>query len=98
MKKLFIILSLLSCFIHSVYSENNPIAAPEAIVISGNMRFTILTPEMIRIEWSETQQFEDRASFTVLNRRLPVPPFTKEERDGFLYIKTEKLSLQYRIV
>ena len=97
MKKLFIILSLLSCFIHSVYSENNPIAAPEAIVISGNMRFTILTPEMIRIEWSETQQFEDRASFTVLNRRLPVPPFTKEERDGFLYIKTEKLSLQYRI-
>lgn len=84
----------LSC---SLFAENNPVADPAAIVISGDMRFTVLTPEMIRIEWSNQQQFEDRASFTVINRRLPVPQYTTEKKDGFLYIKTEKLTLQYRI-
>ena len=73
----------------SIIAENNPVADPNAIVISGDMRFTVLTPEMIRIEWSGNQIFEDRASFSVINRRLPVPSFTKEEKDGFLYIKTE---------
>ena len=97
MKKL--LLSVLLFFIYSftLFAEDNPIADPSAIVISGDMRFTVLTPEIIRIEWSDKQMFEDRASFTVLNRRFPVPAFTKEEKDGFLYIKTDKLTLQYRI-
>ena len=46
---------------------DNPVASSEAIVISGNARFTVLTPEMIRIEYSENARFEDRATFTVLN-------------------------------
>lgn len=78
-------------------AQNDPVADPNAIIVSGDMRFTVLTPEMIRIEWSDKQQFEDRASFTVINRKLPVPRYTKEEKDGFLYIKTDKLTLQYRI-
>ena len=36
----------------SIIAENNPVADPNAIVISGDMRFTVLTPEMIRIKWS----------------------------------------------
>ena len=78
-------------------AENNPVADPKAIVRSGDMRFTILTPEMIRIEWSDKQIFEDRASFTVINRRLPVPEYETWEDEEFLYIKTEKLLLQYRL-
>ena len=80
-------------------AQNNPVADPEAVVVSGDMRFTVLTPEMIRIEWrsSSDKAFVDDATFTVLNRRLPVPEYTKWEEDGFLYIQTEKLKLQYRI-
>lgn len=70
---------------------DNPVAPSEAIVISGNARFTVLTPEMIRIEYSENAQFEDRATFTVLNRKLDVPAFTKSEDDTFLYIETSNL-------
>ena len=66
---------------------DNPVASSEAIVISGNARFTVLTPEMIRIEYSENVRFEDRATFTVLNRKLDVPAFTKSEDDTFLYIE-----------
>lgn len=96
MKKLFLGLLIL-LGLGDISGENNPVADPRAIVTSGDMRFTVLTPEIIRIEWSDKQMFEDRASFTVLNRRLPVPTFTTEEKDEFLYIKTEKLTLQYRI-
>lgn len=52
---------------------------------------------MIRIEYSETGNFEDRATFTIQNREMEsVPSFTKTEDDEFLYIETEKLSLKYR--
>ena len=71
-------------------------ANPEAVVTEGTVRFTVLTPEMIRIEYSPSEKFEDRATFTVVNRNLPVPHFTKSEDNDFLYITTDKLKLRYR--
>ena len=74
----------------------DPVANPEAVVTCGNMRFTILTPEMIRIEWSQNAAFEDKATFAVVNRNLPVPDFEQNEDDQYLYINTDKLSLRYK--
>ena len=74
----------------------NPVAAPAAVVTSGNARFTVLTSQMIRIQYSSTAQFEDRATFSVVNRRLPVPPFTTETVDGYLYIRTNDVTLRYK--
>ncbi|GHU68203.1 hypothetical protein FACS189413_04530 [Bacteroidia bacterium] len=95
MNKLNVLLSfiIICC---PLFAENNPQADPAAIVQSGNMRFTVLTPEMIRIEWSASNQFEDRASFVVINRRLPVPGYTVREENGYLYITTDKLVLRYK--
>lgn len=76
--------------------KDNPVADPRAIVTSGNMRFTVLTPEMIRMEWSDSKQFEDRASFIIVNRNLPVPSYTTETKDGYLYIRTDKIELKYK--
>ena len=53
--------------------SNNPMAATNAIVKCGNARFTVLTPEMIRIEYSAKGTFEHQATFTVVNRNLDVP-------------------------
>jgi len=75
----------------------NPVANPSAIVTSGFMRFTVLTPEIIRIERSTLNKFEDRASFVVINRNLPVPKFTTGEENGYLIITTDKLELRYKI-
>lgn len=80
----------------SVTAQNNPVANPDAIVVSGNARFTVLTPEMIRIEYSDKGIFEDKATFTVVNRNLEVPSFDKSEDDEYLYINTDALSLKYR--
>ena len=78
-------------------TDCNPVANPQAVVREGKARFTILTPELIRIQYSNKEQFEDRATFAVVNRRLPVPQFTTEKKDGYLYIKTQALTLKYRI-
>ena len=78
-------------------TAQNPQAPKDAIVVSGNARFTVLTPEMIRIEYSDKGLFEDHATFTVQNRQMDVvPAFTTTEDDDYLYITTDKLRLQYR--
>lgn len=89
-------LLLLFGFGMSAYAQNNPVATADAVVVSGNARFTVLTPEMIRIEYSDKGVFEDRATFTVVNRNLDVPPFEKSEDNEYLYINTPALSLKYR--
>ena len=71
-------------------------AHPDAVVSSGKARFTVLTPEMIRIQYSDCARFEDRATFAIVNRRLPVPTFTTEEKDGWLTITTDALTLKYK--
>ena len=75
----------------------DPVADPAAVVVSGNARFTVLTSRMIRIEYSSTRQFEDRATFAIVNRRLPVPSYTTEETDGYLYIRTADVTLRYKV-
>ena len=75
----------------------DPVADPAAVVTSGNARFTVLTSRMIRIQYSATAQFEDRATFAIVNRRLHVPQFTTEETDGYLYIRTSDVALRYKV-
>jgi alpha-glucosidase len=78
----------------------NPVADPKAIVTVGNARFTILTPELIRMEWSANGKFEDHASLVFLNRRLPVPKFESDnEVSGpgkSLTLETDALILSYK--
>ena len=76
MRKLFLSFmtaAVLSSGAHTATPD--PVANAKAVVTCGNARFTVLTPEMIRIEYSETAQFEDRATFTIVNRNLDVPSY-----------------------
>jgi alpha-glucosidase len=59
-----------------IEAVTDPVADPKAVVTLGNARFTVLTPELIRMEWAADGKFEDHASFVFLNRHLPVPKFT----------------------
>ena len=75
----------------------DPVADPKAVVILDKARFTVLTPQMIRMEWAADGKFEDHASFVFLNRRLPVPRYSKNlTNNGHqLTIKTDALTLTY---
>jgi len=78
-------------------TATNPVANPGAVVVLGRARFTVLTPQLIRMEWAEDGKFEDHASLVFLNRNLPVPKFSKElSTDGHaLTITTTDLTLAY---
>ena len=53
-----------------------PHAHPESIVHAGYARFTVLTPRLIRLEWSVTGIFEDRGSLAFPHRSASPPSFT----------------------
>ena len=75
-----------------------PRANDEAVVLAGsNARFTVLTPQLIRMEWSEDGVFEDRASLTFINRSLPVPQFKVTKTAKKVVIKTSDVTLTYQI-
>ncbi len=100
MKKVFFLTALLTCCLVQLSAETykaNPLADPAAVVTSGKARFTVLTPRMIRIQYSAGQRFEDRATFAVINRRLPVPEFKQYESQGYLFIETSELTLRYKL-
>ncbi len=86
--------------VHALPADN-PVADPKAIVTIGHARFTVLTPQLIRMEWSTTGQFEDHASLVFINRRLPVPKFEQgidangSFGPGMLTITTDTLTLKY---
>ena len=92
------IIVLLITFTSITQSQtHNPKANPNAMVINNDVRFTILTPQLIRMEWAADKTFEDHKSFVFLNRNLPVPEFQTKNENGWLEIKTKKLDLKYKI-
>jgi len=78
-------------------SIDDPVADPKAVVTLGHARFTVFTPELIRMEWAADGKFEDHASFVFLNRRLPVPNYSHDVtgRGSKLILKTDALTLTY---
>lgn len=72
-------------------------ADPGAINIVGQVRFTVLTSRLIRMEWSADAQFEDHPTLVFINRRLPVPKYKQSTRGGWLTIQTDDLKLHYKL-
>jgi len=81
----------------SLSGSFNPVADPRAILTVGHARFTILAPQLIRLEWAADGIFENHASLVFLNRKLPVPEFIHETAPdaGRTMIKTSALTLGY---
>ena len=73
----------------------NPLADEAATVRCGEARFTVLTPRLLRMEWSADGRFEDRATLTFVNRRLNVPAFKVERKGKGCVIDTGALKLEY---
>ncbi|HEX4311188.1 MAG TPA: TIM-barrel domain-containing protein [Acidobacteriaceae bacterium] len=73
----------------------NPVADPGATIVFRHARFTVLTPQLIRMEWAADGKFEDRPSLVFLNRRLPVPTYSMRKHGKRLSIDTGALQLTY---
>ena len=74
-----------------------PIANPSAVITAKNVRFTVLTDRLIRLEYSKMNSFEDRPSQAFWYREQSVPAFKKTVTDSFIEIETDFLHLKYQI-
>ena len=80
---------------HVYESAMKPNARQEAIVEGACYRFTVLTSQLIRMEYAADGVFENRATQVVLNRDFDVPEFRVLEDDTELQIITEHVHLYY---
>jgi alpha-glucosidase (family GH31 glycosyl hydrolase) len=96
MRNLFITFFLVFTMASFGQGKFEPVANNQAIITSGKVRFTVLSPIMIRMEWDSLGKFENHASFVVINRALPLPKYSKKEDGKSIQIITDKLSLTYK--
>ena len=78
-----------------IQDESNLLVRNDCIVFGNNYRFSVLTERLIRLEYSPSGKFEDRASELVINRNFPKPNFTYQKNKGILEIKTRYFTLNY---
>ena len=90
------LLLLISLLPFGALADDNPVADSRAVVVADNARFTVLTPQLIRMEWSENGTFEDRATLTFINRHTEVPQFKVTNSRSKVVIRTSALTLTYR--
>jgi len=65
-------------------------------VVDGKARFTVLTPTLIRTEYTGDNIFESKNSFNITNLNLPTPAYSTTVNAGWREIQTEKLLLRYK--
>lgn len=76
--------------------DADPAPASGAVVTEGDVRFTVLSPALIRIQRRSGAAFDDRASAVVINRQLPVPAYTvTRPSPSVLVLTTASLTLTY---
>jgi hypothetical protein len=73
------------------------VAAHDNMVVRGGARFEILSPGVIRLEYSPDRKFVNAASVSVQNRDWSVPEFHATDSGGWLEISTSKVKLRYRL-
>ncbi len=74
-------------------AKTRPIADARNLVLWGDFRVTLLADRLFRVEEDAEHIFCDEATEAVWFRDMPPVPFTKEEKDGKLYVSTERATL-----
>ncbi|RKS73863.1 alpha-glucosidase (family GH31 glycosyl hydrolase) [Motilibacter peucedani] len=73
-------------------------AAAKSAVVSGQARFEVLSPTLVRTEYAGDSRFVDAATFNAIGRdAFAKTSFTTTQRDGWLQIDTAAMSLRYRV-
>lgn len=72
----------------------DPIARREQTVAHGNVRITVMTDRLLRIEYAHDGAFEDRPTMAILNRRFPESAFTVRLDGDDLTVDTGALRLR----
>ena len=72
-------------------------AHESAIVHVGAVRVEVLSPILLRLEYSPSQHFENNLTVNVLNRQMPAPPYSVSTAGGWLTVRTASATLRYKL-
>lgn len=78
-----------------VVNKDKLVSYEESYIIGKKYRFTVLSPRLIRLEYSAKGVFEDRATSKIINRRFPKVPYAITESDTLVQIDTGVFTLTY---
>jgi alpha-glucosidase (family GH31 glycosyl hydrolase) len=90
----FAVTLMLSCLpLSTMFAADNP-----SPLVRGNARFQVLSPTLVRMEYSSAAKFVDESSVAVVGRTdFPgVAPKTTE-KDGWLTIATDRMTVSYKL-
>ncbi len=83
---------------HSGAPSGQQRSAAQSAVVSGNARFEVLSPTLIRTEYAGDAHFVDAATFNAIGRNdFTRTPFTAKTKGGWLSISTSAVTLSYRV-
>ena len=68
----------------------DPMAHPDQISAFAHHRITVLEPDLIRVETSESGEYTDLRSLVVANRRFSPCPYSLEFGEKFVVVITER--------
>lgn len=68
--------------------------APENVILSKNVRITLLTDRFFRFEWSSDGVFEDRQTLAVINRNAGVVKYSCKKNGDTIEIDTGKVVIK----
>jgi alpha-glucosidase (family GH31 glycosyl hydrolase) len=76
-------------------SAGRPVADSRNVLKGDDYRITVLADGLVRLEYSASGEFEDRASQAVVDRAFPPAEFQVVETDDRLTVHTARLQLVY---
>lgn len=93
MKRKFLLLWFLYSFLFCTSAKyyNN------IVYVDKNVRFTLISDGVIRMEYSPDSNFIDNTSFIAVNRKYPKVQCEVTQNYGLLTVKTRLLSLNYKL-
>jgi alpha-glucosidase (family GH31 glycosyl hydrolase) len=90
---LAVVLLIVSC---ATLNAQEPYRTLPGGILSGNVRIRILSPTLVRLEYSPSRSFTDSMTAVVLNRDWNSPDVSVRQESGWILISSEGLTVRYR--
>jgi hypothetical protein len=72
-------------------------AHSSAVVRAGDVRIEVLSPTLLRLEYSPSGTFENSPTVNAVDRRMPVPNYRAAVSGGWLTVQTSRAALRYKV-
>jgi alpha-glucosidase (family GH31 glycosyl hydrolase) len=94
----FIIAFMCCCaFIHHSATSSPQFQREGSSIIANEVRLQVLTPSLVRMEYSPSKKFIDVSSVVVQKKNWKQATFDAKEKDGWLVLQTKRITLRYRL-